>query len=80
MRSPGVHKPKVIEPEVVVTPSLEEVQAEVTFPMEEAKAQTKVECPDCGNMMSQKRLRYRHGPSCVARKQREAAREPQVQN
>ena len=45
-RSPSVRKPKVIEPEVAVTPSLDEVQAEVTLLIEEAKAEAKVERPD----------------------------------
>lgn len=85
-RSPSVRKPKVIEPEVVVTPSLDEVQAEVTFPVEEAKAEAKVECPDCGKLMSQKTLRYSHGPNCVVKKQKQpvfthtAADQKEMQN
>ena len=53
-RSPSVRKPKVIEQDVVITPSLDEVQAEVTLPIEEAKAEAKVECPDCGKLMAPK--------------------------
>ena len=58
-----VEKPKVIEPEV-------EVEVEVTLPAEEVKVEAKVECPDCGKMMSQKTLRYSHGPNCVSKKQK----------
>jgi hypothetical protein len=78
--SPSVHKPKVMEPEVVVTPSLDEVLAKVLFPVEEEKPAAKVECPDCGKMMSQNTLRYSHGPNCTVKKQRQATREPEVQN
>ena len=61
-RGPSVRlKHNVIEPEP-------EVQAEL--PVEEAKVDAKVECPDCGKMMSQKTLRYSHGPNCVAKKQK----------
>jgi len=67
-RGPSVRlKPEVIEPEPEV-----EVQAEL--PVEEVKAhvkaEAKVECPDCGKMMSQKTLRYSHGPNCVSKKQK----------
>ena len=67
-RGPRVRlKPKEMEPEPEV-----EVQAEL--PVEEVKAdvkaEAKVECPDCGKMMSQKTLRYSHGPNCVAKKQK----------
>ncbi len=57
-------KQNVIEPEPEPEP---EVQAEL--PVEEVKVDAKVECPDCGKMMSQKTLRYSHGPNCVAKKQ-----------
>ena len=61
-RGPSVRlKHNVIEPEP-------EVQAEL--PVEEVKVDAKVECPDCGKMMSQKTLRYSHGPNCVAKKQK----------
>ena len=79
-RSPSVRKPKVIEPAVAVTLSLDEVQVEVTLPVEAAKAEAKVKRPDCGKMMSQKTLRYSHGPNCVVKKQQQATREPEVQN
>ena len=69
-------KPKVIDPEVAVTPSLDEVQVEVTWPVEEAKADAKVECPDYGKMMSQNALRDSHGPNCVVKKQQQATHEP----
>ena len=65
-RSPSVRKPRVIEP------TLDEVQADVTFQIEAAAAAAaKVECPDCGKLMSQKTLRYSHGPNCVVRKQQQ---------
>ncbi len=40
-RSPSKRKPRVIDPEVVFTPSLDEVHAEVTLPVEEAKAKAR---------------------------------------
>ena len=65
-RGPSVRlKHNVIEPEPEPEP---EVQAEL--PVEEVKVDAKVECPDCGKMMSQKTLRYSHGPNCVAKKQK----------
>ena len=71
-RSPSVREPKVVEPDVVDTPVLDDVEAKVTFPTEEAQAEAKVECPDCGKLMSQKTLRYSHGPNCVSKKQKQA--------
>jgi hypothetical protein len=69
-RGPSVRKPKVVEPEP-------EVEAQAELPVEEVKAdapaEAKVECPDCGKMMSQKTLRYSHGPNCVAKKQKTTA-------
>ena len=66
-RGPSVRKPKVVEPEP-------EVEAQAELPVEEVKpaepAEATVECPDCGKMMSQKTLRYSHGPNCVAKKQK----------
>ena len=53
---------------VIETEPEPEVQAEL--PVEEVKVDAKVECPDCGKMMSQKTLRYSHGPNCVAKKQK----------
>ena len=75
-RGPSVRlKHKVIEPEPEPVLTLQvsdqrepEVQAEL--PVEEVKVDAKVECPDCGKMMSQKTLRYSHGPNCVAKKQK----------
>ena len=67
-----VEKPNVIEPVVEVqpaAPSLAGMQPDVTLPAEEVKVDAKVECPDCGKMMSQKTLRYSHGPNCVSKKQ-----------
>ena len=65
-RGPSVRlKHNVIEPEPEPEP---EVQAEL--PVEEVKVDAKVECPDCGKMMSQKTLRYSHGPNCVAKKEK----------
>ena len=67
-RGPSVRlKHNVIEPEPEPEPE-PEVQAEL--PVEEVKVDAKVECPDCGKMMSQKTLRYSHGPNCVAKKQK----------
>ena len=73
MRSPSARKPKVANPEVEVTPSVDETQVETTSPTEEASAVAKVECPDCGKLMSQKTLRYSHGPNCVVKKQQQVA-------
>ena len=56
------------------------VQVDVTLPGEEAKAAAKVECPDCGKLMSEKTLRYSHGPNCTVKKQRQAAREQEAQS
>jgi hypothetical protein len=73
-RGPSVRlKHNVIDPEPVLTLQVSdqrepEVQAEL--PVEEAKVDAKVECPACGKMMSQKTLRYSHGPNCVAKKQK----------
>ena len=72
-RSPSARKPKVANPEVEVTPSLDEMQVDVTYPVEEVSAVAKVECPDCEKLMSQKTLRYSHGPNCVIKKQQQAA-------
>ena len=89
-KSPSVRKPKVVEPVVEVQPSLDEVQVvltskvadqgDVTLPGEEAKAAAKVECPDCGKLMSEKTLRYSHGPNCTVKKQRQAARDQEMQS
>ena len=47
----------VVEPEVEVTASLDEVEAVITLPLpEELKVDTKVACPDCGQQMSAKTL------------------------
>ena len=71
-RGPSVRlKHKVIEPVLTLQVSDQrepEVQAEL--PVEQVKVEAKVECPDCGKMMSQKTLRYSHGPNCVAKKQK----------
>jgi len=79
-KSPSVRKPKVVEPVVEVKPSLDEVQVDVTFPGGEANAAAKVECPDCGKLMSEKTLRYSHGPNCTVKKQRQAARDQEMQS
>jgi len=59
-------KPKVEEPEVEVKPALDEVQAVVELPKEEAKTDAKTACPDCGKQMSAKTLKYSH--ACPATK------------
>jgi hypothetical protein len=62
----------VVEPEVEVTASLDEVEAVVTLPLPgELKVDTKVACPDCGKQMSAKTLKYSHGPNCSAKKQKQ---------
>ena len=70
----------MVEPVVEVRPSLDEVQADVTLPVEEAKAAAKVERPDCGKQMSEKTLRYSHGPNCAVKKKREAQQMQSVTN
>ena len=78
-RGPSVRlKHNVIEPEPVLTLQVSdqrepEVQAEL--PVEQVKVEAKVECPDCGKMMSQKTLRYSHGPNCVAKKQQRSEKD-----
>ena len=62
----------VVEPEVEVTASLDEVEAVITLPLpEELKVDTKVACPDCGKQMSAKTLKYSHGPNCLVKKQKQ---------
>ena len=62
----------VVEPEVEVTASLDEVEAVITLPLpEELKVDTKVACPDCGKQMSAKTLKYSHGPNCSSKKQKQ---------
>ena len=71
----------VVEPEVEVTTSLDEVEAVVRMPSaDELKVDVKVACPDCGKPMSAKTLRYSHGPNCAAKKQKESQREPPQQS
>ena len=72
-RNPSARKPKGANPEVEVTQSVDETQVEATSPVEEASAVAKVECLDCGKLMSQKTLRYSHGLNCVVKKQQQAA-------
>ena len=72
----------VVEPEVEVTASLDEVEAVVRIPhavltlsvsdrRDEIKIDTKVACPDCGKQMSAKTLKYSHGPNCLVKKQKQ---------
>ena len=63
---------KDTEPEVEVTSSLDEVQAEVVMPKQEPYVEPKVACPDCGKKMSAKTLKYSHGPNCVINKQKQS--------
>ena len=65
-------EPDFIEPEVEVTSSLDEVQAEVVMPKQEPYVEPKVACPDCGKKMSAKTLKYSHGPNCVIHKQKQS--------
>ena len=75
-RGPSVRlKHNVIEPEPEPVLTLQvsdqrEPEVPAELPVEEVKVDAKVECPDCGKMMSQKTLRYSHGPNCVAKKQK----------
>ena len=64
-------EPVMTEPEVEVTSSLDEVQAEVVMPNQEPYVEPKVACPDCGKKMSAKTLKYSHGPNCVIHKQKQ---------
>ena len=68
-------EPDFIEPEVEVTSSLDEVQAEVVMPKQEPYVEPKVACPDCGKKMSAKTLKYSHGPNCVIHKQKQSREE-----
>jgi hypothetical protein len=62
-------KAKTVEPQIEVTPAIEEVQVEVELPQEDVKAEpAKVTCPDCGKQMSAKTLKYSHLPNCTAKK------------
>ena len=63
------------EPEVEVTSSFDEVQAEVVMPKQEPYVEPKVTCPDCGKKMSAKTLKYSHGPNCVIHKQKQSREE-----
>ena len=65
-------EPVFTEPEVEVTSSLDEVQAEVVMPNQEPYVESKVACPDCGKKMSAKTLKYSHGPNCVIQKQKQS--------
>ena len=60
------------EPEVEVTSSFDEVQAEVVMPKQEPYVEPKVACPDCGKKMSAKILKYSHGPNCVIHKRKQS--------
>jgi Zn finger protein HypA/HybF involved in hydrogenase expression len=71
-------KAKTVEPQIEVTPAIEEVQVEVELPQEDVKAEpAKVTCPDCGKQMSAKTLKYSHVPNCTARKAAAGAAETQ---
>ena len=72
------------EPEVEVTSSLDEVQAEVVLPKQvsdslahasdasksQREVEPKVACPDCGKQVSAKTLKYSHRANCVIKKQK----------
>ena len=68
------------EPEVEVTSSLDEVQAEVVMPKQEPYVEPKVACPDCGKKMSAKTLKYSHGPNCVIHKQKQQSSDASAPN
>lgn len=65
-------EPVFTEPEVEVTSSLVEVQAEVVMPTQEPEVEPKVACPDCGKQLSAKTLKYSHGPNCASKKQKQS--------
>ena len=66
----------VVEPEVEVTASLDEVEAVITLPLPgEPKVDAKVACPDCGKQMSAKTLKYSHGPNCSSKEQKQGDEE-----
>ena len=74
-------EPVFAEPEVEVTSSLDEVQAEVVLPVEPLSREDyhetinpreKTSCPDCGKQVSAKTLKYSHGPNCVVKKQKQS--------
>jgi len=69
-----------IEPEVEVTSSFDEVQAEVVMPKQEPYVEPKVACPDCGKKMSAKTLKYSHGPNCVIHKQKQSNADEEYAN
>ena len=73
-------EPDFIEPEVEVTSSLDEVQAEVVMPKQEPYVEPKVACPDCGKKMSAKTLKYSHGPNCVIHKQKQSKEDEEYAN
>ena len=56
-RAPRQAKAKAVEPQADVLPTLEEVTAEVELPSDNAKADAKQSCPDCGKQMSAKTLK-----------------------
>ena len=74
-------EPVFTEPEVEVTSSLDEVQAEVVLPVElllreeyheTINPREKTSCPDCGKQVSAKTLKYSHGPNCAIKKQKQS--------
>ena len=80
-RRVSTKEPVFKEPEVEVTSSLDEVQAEVVLPVElllreeyheTINPREKTSCPDCGKQVSAKTLKYSHGPNCVVKKQKQS--------
>ena len=68
----SIKEPVFTGPEVEVTSSFDEAQAEVVMPKQEPYVEPKVACPDCGKKMSTKTLKYSHGPNCVIHKQKQS--------
>ena len=65
-------EPVLTEPEVKVTSSLGEVQADVVLPKQEPEVETKDACPDCGKQVSAKTLKYSHRPNCMSKRQKQS--------
>ena len=61
-----------VEPNINVIPTIDESIAEVELPKETVKenkkVSDKVQCPDCGKMVSSKSLKYSHVHTCTAKK------------
>ncbi len=73
------------EPEVEVTSSLDEVQADVALPKQgqvpdQREVEPKVDCLECRKKMSAKTLKYSHGPNCMIKKQKQRQEDEEYAN